>query len=248
LTRLHGDFQTDLLPPDALSACAEAIDGLGWRIETVDARRIVSYAASGPVQEAPRIEVLLSESDGTTDVRIVGSDSEVQPLPQEQLIAELDRARMAIQASIENAGEGAGHGSALDRVVMFDQRPRAHQIISAVVVPAVFGAIVGVTLGISAGLYWALQLVGFIGAILAGLEHRNGREGALRGLVGGTLFGTFLLLAHAASGSDETVKLPDFQPALVVFTVLGGVIGSGLGGRLRRRATERQAGSTSIPA
>ena len=242
MTRLHGDFQTDLLPPDALSACAEAIDGLGWRIETVDSRRIVSYAGSGAGPEAPRIDVLLSESGGTTEVRIVGSDSEARPLPQEQLIAELDRARAAIQASIENAGDRPGQGSALDRVVLFDERPRVHQIISALVVPAVFGAAVGIVLGISAGLYWALQLVGFIGAILAGLEHRNGREGALRGVVGGTLFGTFLLLAHAASGSDETVKLPDFQPILVVFTVLGGVIGSGIGGRLRRTATERQTG------
>jgi hypothetical protein len=239
LTRLRGDFQTDLLPPDALSACAEAIDGLGWRIETVDARRIVSYAVSTAGHGEARVDVLLSESDGTTDVRIVGSDSEAHPLPQEQLIAELDRAREAIQVSIEDAGDGVGQGSALDRVPMFDQRPRAVQIISAVVVPAVFGAIVGVTLGFSAALYWALQLAGFLGAILAGLEHRNGRQGALRGLVGGSLFGTFLLLAHAASGSDETVKLPDFQPALVVFTVLGGVLGSGLGGRLRRRATER---------
>jgi hypothetical protein len=242
LTRLRGDFQTDLLAPDALSACAEAIDGLGWRIETVDARRIVSYAASAGGQEAARIDVLLSESGGTTDVRIVGSDSEAQPLPQEQLIAALDRARAAIQASIENAGDGPGQGSALDRVALFDERPRVVQIVSAVVVPALFGAVVGIALGVSAGLYWALQLVGFIGAILAGLEHRNGREGALRGLVGGTLFGTFLLLAHAAAGSDETVKLPDFQPLLVVFTVLGGVIGSGLGGRLRRKATERQTG------
>jgi hypothetical protein len=240
LTRLRGDFQTDLLPPDALSACAEAIDGLGWPVETVDAHRIVSHAVSGPGQQAPRIDVLLSESGATTDIRIVGSDSGAQPLPQEQLIAELDRARAAIQAAIENAGAGTGQGSALARVPPFDERPRAVQVVSAIVVPAAFGAVVGILLGVSAALYWALQLVGFVGAILAGLEHRNGRDGALRGLVGGTLFGTFLLLAHAATGSDETVKLPDFEPVLVLFTALFGVIGSGLGGRIRRSATERQ--------
>jgi hypothetical protein len=240
MTRLRGDFQTDLLPPDALSACAEALDGLGWRIETVEQRRIVSYATSVPGGAAPRVDVLLTDSGPVTDVRIVGSDDETNPLAAEQLIAELERARDAIQSAVENAGDRPGEGSALSRVPLFRDRPQAVQIVSAVVVPAVFGAIVGLVLGFSSGLYWALQLIAFAGAILAGLEHRNAREGALRGLVGGTLFGAFLLVAHALSGSDETVKLPDFEPILIVFTAIFGVIGSGLGGWLRGSAARRQ--------
>jgi hypothetical protein len=240
MTRLRGDFQTDLLPPDALSACAEALDGLGWRIETVEERRIVSYATSGADGAAARIDVLLRDSGPVTDVRIVGSDSDSQPLSAEQLVVELERARDAIQAAVEQAGHAPGQGSALSRVPLFVDRPRAVQIVSAIVVPAIFGAIVGLVLGVSAGLYWALQLVAFVGGILAGLEHRDGREGARRGLVGGTLFGTFLLIAHALSGSDAKVKLPDFEPILVVFTLLGGVIAGALGGRLRRSASQRQ--------
>ncbi len=242
MTRLRGDFQTDLLPPDALAACAEALDGLGWRIETVEQRRIVSYAVSGSDGAWARIEVLLSGSGPATDVRIVGSDSDSQPLATEQLVAELDRARDAIQAAVEQAGDRPGQGSALSRVPLFSDRPRAVQIIGAVVTPAVFGAIVGLVLGVSAGLYWALNLVAFAGGVLAGLEHRDAREGALRGVVGGTLFGSFLLIAHALSGSDAKVKLPDFEPILVVFTVIFGVIAGALGGWLRHSATQRQGG------
>lgn len=57
MTSLAGDFQTDLSLDDALVACAEAIDGLGWRIEEVGGDRIVSYPDHGPSQQSPRIEV-----------------------------------------------------------------------------------------------------------------------------------------------------------------------------------------------
>ena len=126
----------------------------------------------------------------------------------------------------------------MEKVELFRDRSRAAQIITGVVVPAAFGAIAGVVLGISAAAYWAIQIVALIGAVLAGLEHPNAREGAWRGLVGGTLYGTFILIAHAVVGTDEEVKLPDFAPALVVFTALFGVLGGALGGRLRRRSID----------
>jgi hypothetical protein len=44
----------------------------------------------------------------------------------------------------------------------------------------VFGAVVGIALGISAGLYWALSALAAIGAGLAGLEHEDWRGGARR--------------------------------------------------------------------
>lgn len=238
MTTLSGDFETDLPTPDALAVCAEAIDGLGWQIESVEVDRIVSYAGSAYGQRAPRIDVLLSTSAHTTGVRIIGSDTEANPLGADELIAELNRARDAIKALVESADEATRQDSPLARVPLFDERPRAVQIITAVIVPAVFGAVAGIVLGISAAGYWAIQGVALIGGVLAGLEHPNGREGARRGLVGGTLYGAFLLIAHAVAGTHETVKLPAFAPILVVFTALFGVLGSSLGGRLRRAAIE----------
>ena len=236
MTKLSGDFQTDLAPPDALAVCAEAIDGLGWRIESVAGDRIVSYAESGSTPDPTRIEVLVSDSIHATDLRIIGTDGGANPRAADGLIAELNRARDAIKASVESADEAAGQDSPFAKVPLFHERPRAVQIITAVIVPAVFGAVSGVVLGISAGGYWVLQVVALIGGVLGGFEHPNGREAARRGLVGGTLFGTFLLIAHAVAGTDETVKLPGFAPILVVFTAVIGMLASGLGGRLRGRA------------
>ncbi len=102
MTSLTGDFQIDLPVPDTLVACAEAIDGLGWDIETVEINRIVSYAKTG-TPHPPKIEVVLNESEEGTDVRIIGTDSEAGPLPQDALIAELSRVRGAIQSSLEKA-------------------------------------------------------------------------------------------------------------------------------------------------
>jgi hypothetical protein len=240
MTKLSGEFQTDLEPPDALAACAEAIDGLGWRIESVEGDRIVSHAGAGYSERVARIDVVLSASGRTTDVRIIGTDSDANPLETDELIAELNRVRDAIKASVESTDQTAGQDSPLAKVPLFRERSRAVQIITAVIVPALFGAVAGIVLGISAAGYWVLQFVALIGAVVAGLEHPNGREGAWRGLVGGTLYGTFLLIAHAVAGTDETVKLPDFAPILVVFTAVIGMLASALGGRLRGRS-ERPA-------
>jgi hypothetical protein len=107
MTSLAGEFHTDLSLDDTLVACAEAIDGLGWRIEAVGADRIVSYPDQGPSQQSPRIEVQLVDRSGATDLRIVGSDSDAKPLARDELIAELDRVRDAIAASVEGAGQPA---------------------------------------------------------------------------------------------------------------------------------------------
>jgi hypothetical protein len=123
----------------------------------------------------------------------------------------------------------------MHRVPLFRDRPLAVQILTGLVVPAAFGAIVGIVLGISSGLYWGLQLVALVGGVLGGLEHRDGWEGADRGLVGGAMFGTFLLVAHAIAGTHAHVKLPGFEPFLAVVTAIVGMFAGALGGFLRRR-------------
>lgn len=101
MTSLSGEFQTDLGIDDAMVACTEAIDGIGWRIDTVDAQRVIAYTDSG--EHPPRIEVGLNETGGGTEFRIIGSDNEQNQLEQDDLIAILDKARDAINRSMEDA-------------------------------------------------------------------------------------------------------------------------------------------------
>ena len=129
--------------------------------------------------------------------------------------------------------------------VLFRDRPRPVQILLGGVIPALFGAVAGVLVGESTGAYWAIAVVVTIGGFLAGFEHQDGWGGADRGLVGGTVFGTFLLVAHALAGTHAQVSLPGFEPILVVFTAIVGMFAGALGGRLRRGATESPAGSAS---
>jgi hypothetical protein len=124
---------------------------------------------------------------------------------------------------------------------LFRDQPRIIQVLAGGVVPAVFGSIVGIVLGVSAAAYWGLQVVAAAGGILAGFEHRDGWGGADRGLVGGALFGTFLLVAHTVVGTPAQVKLPSFPPMLAVFTAIFGMLLGALGGRLGRAARERPA-------
>src|SRR3954453_12473166 len=123
---------------------------------------------------------------------------------------------------------------------LFRDRPRSAQVILGLVVPTAIGALAGVLLGVSAAAYWAIGLVAFIGGILAGFEHADGWDGADRGLVGGTLYGTGLLIAHAIVGTDAKVSLPGFAPILIVFTAIIGVLAGALGGRIRGGAMQRR--------
>lgn len=123
---------------------------------------------------------------------------------------------------------------------LFRERPRSVQVILGLVAPLSLGAVAGVLLGISAGAYWAIGVIAAVGGILAGFEHADGRDGALRGLVGGTLYGTGLLIAHGIAGTDAKVSLPGFAPVLVIVTAIIGVVLGTIGGRIRGAAMERR--------
>jgi hypothetical protein len=122
---------------------------------------------------------------------------------------------------------------------LFSERSRPAQIIFGGLVPLLFGGGVGVVLGVSAGWYWALAGVAAVGGVLAGLEHRDGWGGADRGLVGGALFGTGLLIAHAIAGTEAKVSLGSFPPFLIVIDAFVGIFLGALGGRIAR-ATRRR--------
>jgi hypothetical protein len=95
-------------------------------------------------------------------------------------------------------------------------------------------------LGVSTGWYWALAGIAGVGGVLAGLEHRDGWGGADRGLVGGALFGTGLLISHAIAGTEAKVSLGSFPPFLIVIDALVGILLGAIGGRIAR-ATRRRA-------
>jgi hypothetical protein len=122
---------------------------------------------------------------------------------------------------------------------LFRDRPRPVQIILGGVVPLLFGAGVGVMVGVSSGGYYALLGVAAIGGVLAGFEHQDGWGGADRGLVGGALFGTGLLVAHAIAGTHAKVSLGSFPPFLAVINAIAGMLLGALGGRLARSLLHR---------
>ncbi|HWF32126.1 MAG TPA: hypothetical protein VG188_06185 [Solirubrobacteraceae bacterium] len=123
---------------------------------------------------------------------------------------------------------------------LFRDRPRPLQIVLGGAVPLAFGAVVGIVIGVSAGVYWALAVLAGLGAVLAGFEHQDGWGGADRGLVGGALFGLGILLAHAIAGTHAKVSLGGFPPLLIVIDAIFGMLLGALGGRIARGMRERR--------
>ena len=118
---------------------------------------------------------------------------------------------------------------------LLSSRPVGTQIVIANVVPCVFGAICGILLGTSGLGYVVLSILAIAGGYVAGLEHRDGAEGALRGVLGGTQFGAMILLFHELEGSSAKADLPHPAILLLVVTIGFGALLGYLGGRARQR-------------
>jgi hypothetical protein len=103
----------------------------------------------------------------------------------------------------------------------------------------VIGAIAGVLIGASTGAYWAVAVLAAIGGFVAGFEHQDGWGGADRGLAGGVIYGTALLVAHAIAGTHAKVSLGSFPPLLAVVTGIIGMLIGAAGGRVARFQRER---------
>src|SRR6266498_1649215 len=104
---------------------------------------------------------------------------------------------------------------------LFRDRERSAQIILGGVIPCAIGVLAG------------------IGGFLAGFEHLDGWGGADRGLVGGTLYGISLLVAHGLAGTHAEVSLGSFPPLLAVVTAIIGMLLGAAGGRVARTMRER---------
>lgn len=109
------------------------------------------------------------------------------------------------------------------------------------VAPAVFGAVTGVALSLSAIAYLILNVLAALGGVAGGLEHEGPGQGAIRGLLGGLLFGAFILLLHLLVGGPPQAALPEPPIVLVgITTAAGGLLGA-LGGLIRRTRWGRTA-------
>src|SRR5918992_570543 len=125
------------------------------------------------------------------------------------------------------------------------ERPLPIQAVAALIVPAIFGGIIGWVLGVNEAAYVVLSLLGIGGGYFAGFEHEGAGAGAIRGILGGSLFGASILLAHEAIGAEPKAHLPHPEILLVAITTAFGVALGALGGR--RRAQLEAAGETDQP-
>jgi sortase A len=101
VTRLAGEFSLPLEAVDALVACVDAIDGIGWDVQSVEGRRIVSATGSRRRGGPSRVEIWLKDAEeGRTIVRVVGSNATFE---RERLRAEMFEVRDAIEAAAEAA-------------------------------------------------------------------------------------------------------------------------------------------------
>jgi hypothetical protein len=114
------------------------------------------------------------------------------------------------------------------------------QVLLAGLVPAAFGALCGYLLGVNKTAYLVLSLLAIAGGYIAGQEHDGAGEGALRGLVGGAIFGAAIVLVHDATGKSAKADIPDPEIILVAITTVAGVILGALGGRRRANADEEE--------
>jgi hypothetical protein len=144
-----------------------------------------------------------------------------------------------VEASSVSGAERAESGSKLPPLLA--SRPLPLQVVLAGFVPAAFGAICGWLLGVSEVAYTVLAVpVAILGGAAAGFEHDQPRQAALRGLIGGALFGGFILIVHELTGKAAKAHLPDPPVVLAVVTAVVGAGLGALGGSWRRDAESRE--------
>lgn len=123
----------------------------------------------------------------------------------------------------------------MDLPVLLSKRSAGPAFVASVVVPVVFGAITGFVLGVSEIAYLVLSVLGIAGGYVAGLEHDVAEEGIYRGLVGGLLFGTSILVTHGLLGEEPKAELPVPETLLIVITAVLGMLLGWLGARSRAK-------------
>ncbi len=112
-------------------------------------------------------------------------------------------------------------------------RSEAEQVVAAIVAPVIFGVVTGLTLGWSEPVYLVLSILGIAGGYLSGMEHDHPLEGIFRGLLGGLLFGSSILITNGLVDASPKADLPEPETLLIVITSLFGTLLGWLGARKR---------------
>jgi hypothetical protein len=128
---------------------------------------------------------------------------------------------------------------------LFRQRPRVVQIVLGVVLPILYGGTCGFVLGSSEPVFGILMLIAGVGGVAGGFEHAGAREGALRGIVGGVLFASALLIVFEVRGLPALARLPAAMPVMAIIYAVSGVPLGALGGWLRGRSESQRARGVS---
>jgi hypothetical protein len=124
---------------------------------------------------------------------------------------------------------------------LLSERPTSHQRAIIIAGPIIGGALTGLALGVSEGVWLVANIIMILGGVVAGFDHLGAGAGARRGLFGGFVFGLALLATHEITGMEAEAKLPDPGILLVVVTTAAGCALGALGGALRARAQARAA-------
>lgn len=127
-------------------------------------------------------------------------------------------------------------------------RPFPAQVILAVVIPVLFGALTGWMLSVSAAAYLVLSLLGILGGIAAGFDHAGAGEGLLRGILGGALFGLAILATHSLVDNVAKTELLEPQWILVIITTVFGALFGAWGGSLRAKREASHTAGSAQPA
>ena len=84
--------------------------------------------------------------------------------------------------------------------------------------------------------------IALLGGFLGGIEHRGAEDGFIRGLVGGLVFGSFILLGHKIAGTEAKAELTEPQVVLVILTTVVGACwarSAAASGRAARTSSRR---------
>jgi hypothetical protein len=131
------------------------------------------------------------------------------------------------------------------RPVHFEELPPAVQVQLATGGALLFGLVCGFVLSEGETGWIVLNLIAGIGGFLAGFDHAGPKQGALRGVVGGFLFGLGVVIADAITEEAPVADVPHpIGLLLVLTTVIGCGLGA-LGGLVGRRLRAREAAEPS---
>ena len=202
MTSLHGEFECDLPLEEAVAACSQAFQHLGWKSTRHGRDRVVSWP-NGSFGEETAVEVDFNQSEDSTEVQIVGVDPSNESLDDRALIAILDRARDAIGDAMSTSSSSApataavnGHqGASPDRFsYSIEIEPSAEVAASTPIEPLRTNPLAKVSMVL--GVTWLLGVGSLLAILLGGISLRQieysggleaGRDLAMAAIVLGTI-------------------------------------------------------------